>query len=169
MKKRSPFSTTLETKYYDLNLWNNIQKLDLQLIIDRMLVKHEWSLERTQQSIIEYRRYLYMTQKFDSSISPTKDVDMIWHEHILHTNKYAIDCNKLFGRFLHHLPTPSLFENNLKIESSDANANCDGGTTNCGNGQPFDCSNKTIDFDKPVKKEKASIGFQTLNKKFFAN
>merc|ERR1712232_106678 len=34
-------------------------------------------------------------------VAPT-DVDLVWHEHILDTKNYAVDCNNLFGRLLHH-------------------------------------------------------------------
>jgi len=28
----------------------------------------------------------------------------VWHAHILDTNAYAPDCEKVFGKFLHHFP-----------------------------------------------------------------
>ena len=34
----------------------------------------------------------------------SKDVDEFWHAHILHTRKYAEDCQNVFGCFLHHNP-----------------------------------------------------------------
>merc|ERR1711988_1579729 len=30
------------------------------------------------------------------------DVDLVWHEHILDTKNYEIDCMRLYGRFLNH-------------------------------------------------------------------
>ncbi len=109
---------------------------------------------------------------FKQSLSPTGDVDEIWHEHILHTNKYALDCKKLFGKFLHHFPTPARWkaeqfcgvdgdeepEEKLKkrsartaivtgcaggeCEGKCSNDTCDGGTTNCGNTCNADCSKR---------------------------
>ncbi len=32
------------------------------------------------------------------------DLDQFWHQHILDTPKYAADCNRLFGRMIHHNP-----------------------------------------------------------------
>lgn len=29
----------------------------------------------------------------------------MWHAHILFTQKYAADCDRIFGSFLHHFPT----------------------------------------------------------------
>ena len=38
------------------------------------------------------------------TIAPSKDVDKFWHGHILDTLKYAEDCERVFGYFLHHFP-----------------------------------------------------------------
>merc|ERR1712151_930213 len=34
----------------------------------------------------------------------SKLVDIVWHEHIIDTKQYMIDCDRLFGRYLHHYP-----------------------------------------------------------------
>jgi hypothetical protein len=53
----------------------------------------------------EYRRYLALKLAFpDADIVPCKIVDEMWHQHILDTMAYAIDCEALFGYFLHHYP-----------------------------------------------------------------
>ena len=31
-------------------------------------------------------------------------IDEVWHQHILDTNAYAEDCERIFGHFLHHYP-----------------------------------------------------------------
>ena len=52
-----------------------------------------------------YRRFLFLNFKHrDRSIVPTKTIDQFWHQHILDTQKYAADCEKIFGFFLHHFP-----------------------------------------------------------------
>jgi hypothetical protein len=38
------------------------------------------------------------------NIVPTKLVDKMWHYHILDTKKYAEDCERHLGQFLHHFP-----------------------------------------------------------------
>jgi hypothetical protein len=40
----------------------------------------------------------------DFHLVPAKDIDEMWHQHILHTLKYAQDCERVFGRFVHHSP-----------------------------------------------------------------
>ena len=35
---------------------------------------------------------------------PGDVVDKIWHSHILHSEQYHFQCNKIFGSYLHHTP-----------------------------------------------------------------
>jgi hypothetical protein len=37
-------------------------------------------------------------------IVPNREIDQVWHQHILDTSKYDEDCQMLFGRVLHHFP-----------------------------------------------------------------
>ena len=53
----------------------------------------------------EYRRYLALQLAFpEATIVPCRIVDELWHQHILDTRAYAVDCERLFGSFLHHYP-----------------------------------------------------------------
>ena len=38
-------------------------------------------------------------------LSPSKLVDIGWHTWILHTADYAVFCEQIAGRFIHHVPT----------------------------------------------------------------
>ncbi|QLH43881.1 MAG: hypothetical protein HWD59_15100 [Coxiellaceae bacterium] len=38
-------------------------------------------------------------------MAPSRDIDEIWHAHILHTQDYTEFCEKLFGFYLHHCPS----------------------------------------------------------------
>lgn len=60
----------------------------------------------------KYLQFL-MLCKNESRIKhePDKDVDQYWHAHILYTKKYAEDCQRYFGYFLHHLPNTTSTEN----------------------------------------------------------
>lgn len=64
-----------------------------------------WSEERADRAILEYRRFLTLKAKNRSArIVPTKIVDQVWHQHILDTKKYELDCQAIFGGILHHNP-----------------------------------------------------------------
>lgn len=40
-------------------------------------------------------------------LAPSEPVDIGWHQFILHTREYAAFCQRIAGRFLHHVPTES--------------------------------------------------------------
>ncbi|VXB29330.1 conserved hypothetical protein [Massilia sp. 9I] len=85
-----------------------IETLDLAPI--KMKLMHVesgegWSSLRANAVEAEYRRFLHLMKKYpDSGASPSVDVDTFWHYHILDTMKYALDCETVFGYFLHHYP-----------------------------------------------------------------
>jgi len=85
-----------------------IQMLDLDPIKLKLMDPEEgqgWSREYVDRMEVAYKRFLTLLVKFpDETIAPTKDVDKFWHGHILDTLKYAEDCQKVFGYFLHHFP-----------------------------------------------------------------
>lgn len=92
-----------------------IEALDLAPI--KMKLMHVesgegWSREKVEAVEVEYRRFLYLMKKYpNEELSPTMDVDVFWHYHILDTMKYAKDCEQVFGYFLHHYPYVGLGEN----------------------------------------------------------
>jgi Glycine-rich domain-containing protein-like len=85
-----------------------IAHLDLEPI--KVKLMHEesgegWSLDKVNAVEFEYRRFLYLMKTFpNEQTAPLMDVDIFWHYHILDTMKYAVDCEKVFGYFLHHFP-----------------------------------------------------------------
>ena len=83
---------------------------DLDLDPIKVKLMHEesgegWSLEKANAVEFEYRRFLYLMKTFpNEQTAPLMDVDTFWHYHILDTMKYAVDCEQVFGYFLHHFP-----------------------------------------------------------------
>jgi hypothetical protein len=88
--------------------FSTIASLDLDPI--KVKLMHEesgeaWSLKQANAVEFEYRRFLYLMKKFPNEpTAPRFDVDIFWHYHILDTMKYAVDCDIVFGYFLHHFP-----------------------------------------------------------------
>lgn len=87
---------------------SKLKDLDLEPIQFKMMDSEEgegWSLEKVQKIAIEYKRFLMLKILYpDNTISPTRDIDKMWHYHILDTSKYMVDCNEMFGVYLHHFP-----------------------------------------------------------------
>ena len=83
----------------------DIRAVDLERIAQRLAVQPGWSLARARQAELDYRRFLNLRLQYpETSLVPTRDIDEVWHGHILDTRAYAVDCERLFGRFLHHAP-----------------------------------------------------------------
>jgi hypothetical protein len=85
-----------------------VRKIDLERIawkVGNDPYKPEMSDYEIYTAIHQYRRYLTLKIRYPSAnLVPTDEIDMIWHTHILDTENYAADCEKLFGKFLHHQP-----------------------------------------------------------------
>jgi hypothetical protein len=92
----------------DADLRSRIASLDLTMIATKLLDPEEgagWTEEYSARVETEYRRYLELTGLYpDEAIVPSKIVDTFWHGHILDTQAYAPDCDRVFGFFLHHFP-----------------------------------------------------------------
>jgi len=88
-------------------LKERIALLDLQPIKVKLMEPEEgegWTREKVEQVDELYRRFLFLSVTRDEPIVPTRDIDKFWHAHILDTRKYADDCERTFGFFLHHFP-----------------------------------------------------------------
>lgn len=126
-----------------------IQTADLTKILKRVAKEHpEWSQQRLDDAEKGYREYM-ADVNHDKTLSPSKDVDEVWHAHILHTIEYAGFCQFHFGRFIHHVPD----ENDRcdsKCKGCKGCSNSDGchnkagcgkpGDTNCGGSGKTGCS-----------------------------
>jgi hypothetical protein len=86
----------------------DIEALDLDPIEVKLMDEsegHRWSREYADLMIREYRRFLQLNIMHpDQTIVCSTEVDHVWHAHILDTQKYADDCERTFGFFLHHFP-----------------------------------------------------------------
>ena len=57
------------------------------------------------QAELAYRRFLTLHREYpERTFVPSVLIDLLWHYHVLDTRKYADDCERIFGYFLHHDP-----------------------------------------------------------------
>lgn len=92
----------------DADVVAKVRSLDLGPILYTLIEKPDgprWSPARAKTAEKWYRRFLFLVAKYPNEvIVPTKEVDEIWHAHILDTRKYEQDCEHIFGGYLHHFP-----------------------------------------------------------------
>ncbi|KAI9011781.1 hypothetical protein DFJ74DRAFT_772066 [Hyaloraphidium curvatum] len=80
--------------------------VDLAKVRRRVLKeKPDWTEARADTAVTEYRRFATLAAA-GVPMPPCRDVDEIWHAHILHTIDYAAFSAALLGpgSFLHHVP-----------------------------------------------------------------
>jgi hypothetical protein len=83
-------------------------EIDLRPILFKMECEGELLHgERIDPDVAErdYRRFLTLHLRHPGRmLVPSALIDLVWHYHILDTRKYAEDCDRIFGYFLHHDP-----------------------------------------------------------------
>ncbi|MEB3830005.1 glycine-rich domain-containing protein [Phormidium sp. CCY1219] len=83
---------------------NRAKNLDFGPIAYKLMA-NGWTREQTIKAIGLYLMFLGLIYLYPNrQIIPTPEIDAVWHQHILDTSKYAEDCDRLFGRFVHHFP-----------------------------------------------------------------
>jgi hypothetical protein len=102
--------------------WNYIQAIDLSLFRTKLL-KPRWGRPIPEQvldhAINDYRRFLFLMRKYPREpLSPTLDIDLVWHEHILDTRPYFQDTERIFGRYIHHEPGRTPGKRSPELERS---------------------------------------------------
>lgn len=65
--------------------------------------KHGWSKTFALKAISEYKKFVYLGVVSDFHVTPSKIIDVVWHEHILFTRAYREFCDEVIGyQFDHH-------------------------------------------------------------------
>ena len=63
----------------------------------------DWPTEKVQGALDSYERFLRLAAKHpDMTVAPTRDIDEMWHLHMLSPRAYYTDCMALMGRILDH-------------------------------------------------------------------
>jgi hypothetical protein len=73
--------------------------------VKRIAEENGWTIDRAQRADREYRRFLVLAATTSEMVVPSRDVDAVWHEHLLHTRHYwDVTCGTIIGRPFHHDP-----------------------------------------------------------------
>lgn len=86
-----------------------IHSLDLSYLIDVMCREDyplpRWIKPEAEKACLIYKRFLLLFKKHPHEpLVPSRIIDEVWHNHILHTQQYTTDCQAIFGHYLHHTP-----------------------------------------------------------------
>jgi hypothetical protein len=89
--------------------WLKISNLDLKLAKEKLKEKKSWwwNLWNDVDKLeLEYKQFLYLilANPGKTVVPWSQNMDDLWHEHILDTKKYKKDCEEIFGKFVDHNP-----------------------------------------------------------------
>ncbi len=71
---------------------------------NKLARKLGWSSAFARRAIEEYRKFVYLGVVSDFSVTPSKVIDQVWHEHLLFTRAYREFCRDVLQRDFDHNP-----------------------------------------------------------------
>ena len=72
----------------------------------RLARENGWSVAFAIEAISEYRKFLFLLLESGHPVTPSDQIDQVWHLHLLYTESYWNDlCERIAKRPLHHGPT----------------------------------------------------------------
>lgn len=93
-------------------IWDKIKSFELDdpeaslAFTDRLARENGWTLDFSVQAIEEYKKFITLLCIATHPLTPSDQIDQVWHLHLLYTESYWIDfCQNTIGRQIHHGPT----------------------------------------------------------------
>lgn len=103
-------------------LWDRIAAFEpddpgASLSFSRRLARENgWAEAFALRAVEEYRRFLFLAMASGHPVTPSDQVDQVWHLHLTYTRSYWDDlCGGVLGRPLHHGPTRGGAEESAKF------------------------------------------------------
>ncbi|MBP6311195.1 MAG: hypothetical protein KA408_02930 [Flavobacteriales bacterium] len=93
-------------------LWDKIKDFELDeptsslTFTNRLARENGWTIEYSIRAVHEYKKFIFMLCIADHSLTPSDQVDQVWHLHLLYTQSYWVDfCKNTIDKQIHHGPT----------------------------------------------------------------
>lgn len=85
---------------------------EAQLTFSQRLARdNRWTLNYTQRVIEEYKKFVFLAIASGHSVTPSEQVDQVWHLHLTYTHSYWDEfCRHVLQTPLHHGPTKGGFQ-----------------------------------------------------------
>ena len=75
------------------------------------------SEEEAEIAFTELKKFLYVCGATTGGLTPSSELDAIWHQFILFTKEYGRFCNRYFGKTIHHSPDVEFDSETRKINN----------------------------------------------------
>jgi len=74
--------------------------------VAKLACEQGWSVAKSERVLGEYRLFLFLAMAAGHPVSPSRPVDLAWHQHLLDTRSYWQEfCPRVLGQPLHHTPS----------------------------------------------------------------
>lgn len=85
----------------------SLDKADANFTFSQRLAKeNDWNIKYTNRVIEEYRKFVFLAVVAGHIVTPSEQVDRVWHLHLTYTHSYWDEfCPHILGKSLHHQPT----------------------------------------------------------------
>lgn len=106
--EKSPF--TIPSCHQDAfdRIWSHSFENDdlARDLVKRIALEQRWTLDKTRAAVLEYRKFCFLFLVSDHAVTPSVEVDAVWHTHLLYTRDYwDVFCKDVLKTPLHHGPT----------------------------------------------------------------
>lgn len=96
----------------DYPLWQVIQDFQTDnpvsslTFTQRLARENDWKMSYAIRAVDEYKKFIYLICVAPHPLTPSDQVDQVWHLHMLYTQSYWKDfCERTLKREIHHGPT----------------------------------------------------------------
>jgi hypothetical protein len=91
----------------DPDLWHRIETYDFPKGFEENLATRFGGSTRTARILRdEYRRFVYLAVIAPKEVTPSEQIDYVWHVHLTYTRDYWENfCKNVIGQDLHHNPS----------------------------------------------------------------
>ncbi len=73
---------------------------------ERLSRENGWTISFSKKAIEEYKKFIFLSCITNEGVTPSDQVDQVWHLHLTFTKSYWIDfCKNTLSKEIHHNPT----------------------------------------------------------------
>ncbi|XOV94208.1 MAG: glycine-rich domain-containing protein [Bacteroidota bacterium] len=94
------------------DLWARIKKFEIAdpqaefPFLDRLARENSWTHEYSARAILEYKRFMFLICISEHPLTPSDQVDQVWHLHLIYSESYWKDfCRDTLRKAVQHGPT----------------------------------------------------------------
>lgn len=91
--------------------WTAVQRFELDdhaaalTFSDRLARENGWSKAFALRAIEEYKKFMFLIAINEAPLTPSDEVDQVWHLHLLYTRSYWKEFALILQKEIHHGPT----------------------------------------------------------------